>query len=285
MRRVFDSPVKTAIMIAMLTVIPIVLITGFWDFVSSTILPNTRIGLYQKGFWENILVEAHGMVIELVIVGVLVIWLDSRRSKNSEINKLNEDLVDYAQLDFPEINVKKLGHIKRLNAAGIMQINVQNLALNSLNIREVCIRDSKTIGLKVSNGTISNSSFINVQMRSSNFEHTTIKNSKFKNCILLKSKFGNAICKGINFSNSVVERADFTNCNLQSSNFSNCDMRGVRLAGANLKRCSFLGATNLDAAEIAKASAIDYIAISDELLGELIALRPDMKYQSRRGRT
>lgn len=285
MRRVFDSPVKTATVIAILTIIPIVLITGFWDFVSSTIFPNTRIGLYEKDFWENILVEAHGMVIELVIVGVLVIWLDSRRSTNSEIVRLNEDLVDYAQLDFPEINVKKLGHIKRLNAAGIMQINVQNLALNGLNVRGICIRNSKTIGLKVSNGTVSSSSFINVQMRSSNFENTTIKNSKFENCNLLKSKFGNATCKGISFSNSVIERVDFINCNLQSSNFSNCDMRGVKLEGANLKQCSFQGATNLDATEIAKASSIDYIAISDELLEELKALRPDMKYQSRRGRT
>jgi uncharacterized protein YjbI with pentapeptide repeats len=241
--------------------------------------------LYEKDFWENILVEAHGMVIELVIVGVLVIWLDSRRSANSEILRLNEDLVDYAQLDFPEINVKKLGHIKRLNAAGVMQINVQNLSLNSLNVRGVNICDSKIIGLKISNGMVSNSSFINVQMRSSNFESTTIKSSKFENCNLLKSKFSNAICKGINFSNSVVERVDFNNCNLQSSNFSNCDMRGVKLVGANLKHCSFQGATNLDAIEIAKSSSIDYIAISDELLIELKALRPDMKYQSSRDRT
>jgi len=284
-RRAFDSPVKTAIVIAILTIIPIVLITVFWDFVSSTIFPNTRIGLYEKGFWENILVEAHGMAIELVIVGILVIWLDSRRSTNGEIVRLNEDLVDYAQLDFPEINVKKLGHIKRLNAAGVMQINVQNLALNSLNVRGVCIRDSKTIGLRISNGTVSNSSFINVQMRSSNFENTTIKSSKFEYCNLLKSNFGNSTCKGVNFSNSVIERADFINCNLQSSNFSNCDMRGVKLVGANLKQCSFLGATNLDAKEMAKASSIDYIAISDELLEELKVLRPDMKYQSRRGRT
>lgn len=282
--KVFDSPVKTAMLIAFIAFVFIVLITGFWDFVSATVFPNTRIGLYEKGFWENILVEAHGIVIELVFVGILVIWLDSRRSKNSEILRLNEDLVDYAQLDFPEINVKKLGHIKRLNAAGVMQINVQNLALNRLDVRDVFMRDSKTIGLKVSNGTISNSTFVNVKMRSSNFEKTTIKGSKFENCSLLKSKFSNAICKGVSFSNSILERADFINANLQSSNFSNCDMGGVKLAGANLNHCSFQGATNLDAIEIAKASSIDYIAISNELLEELKVLRPDMKYQSRNGR-
>jgi uncharacterized protein YjbI with pentapeptide repeats len=284
-RNIFNSPVKTAILITSLTLILIIYITSYWEFVSSSIFPNTVIGLYEKSFWENILVEMHGMVIELIIVGILVIWLDSRRSKNNEVIRLIEDLEDYAELDFPEINVKKLGHLKRLNSAGIKEINVQNLLLNHLKLRNLSIENSKMIGLKVFNGGLYNTNFSNVNMRSSNFENATIQNSIFKNCILLKSNFKDGICKGVSFEKSSIERVDYTNCNLQSSLFLGCDMRGVKLQGANLKQCSFKEVIHLDINELAKASCLDYIAISDDLLEQLKIIRPDMKYQRRGIRT
>ena len=285
MHRIIDSPVKTAVAVALISIIPIFFITMFWDFISASILPNTKLGLYDKEFWENILVEVHGILIELTVIGVLIIWLDSRRNKNTEIIRLNEDLEDYAQLDFPEINVKKLGHIKRLNKAGITAINIQNLVLNGLHIRGLIVRSSKMIGLKVTSGTISNSCFFDVQMRSANFENSIIKNTKFDKSILLKSNFSSSSCKGVSFKDTSVERADFTNCNLQSAIFVNSDLRGVKLQGANLKQCSFQGASNIDINEIAKASNIDYISISENLLESLKILRPDMKFQNRMSRT
>ena len=123
MKVIIKSPVATLATIAVILVLTIVSITAFWDSISNTVLPNTMLGLYNKDFWENFLVEMHGIVFELSIIGVLILWLDSKRSKSGEITRLREDLEDYSSLDFPEINVKKLGHIKRLN-----QHNIKNNA-------------------------------------------------------------------------------------------------------------------------------------------------------------
>jgi small-conductance mechanosensitive channel len=36
------------------------------------------LGFYYKAeFWENILVEAHGMLFDLLVIGVFVYWLNS----------------------------------------------------------------------------------------------------------------------------------------------------------------------------------------------------------------
>jgi len=281
---IVKSPVATLAAIAAVLVLTVFLITAFWDGVSNTVLPNTMLGLYNRDFWENFLVEMHGIVFELSIIGVLILWLDSKRSKLGEITRLREDLNDYSTLDFPEINVKKLGHIKRLNEHNIKNIDVQNLILNKLKVKGIIAEGAKLIGLKIVAGSIVSSNFKSMKMRSSNFQESTIKNTTFESCDLLKSKFNESICKGVDFSNSSLERADFTASDLQSSIFNGCDVREAKFDGANLKHVSFHNAKHLTSELLLKAKNLDYVKVSDEIMAKLIVQRPDMKYQKNKGR-
>lgn len=284
MKRIFSSPVKTLAVLSLLLTSLVFLVTSFWQRVSSFVLPNTTLGLYNRESWESVLVELHGIAFELSVIGVLLIWLDSRRYKNGEISRLKEDLDDYATLDFPEINVKKLGHLKRLNEHGIKNIDVQNLVLNGLSLKGIEVESCKLISLKVTSGSITSSLFRDVKMRSSNFEGSTIKNTSFEKCDLLKSEFCSATCKGVSFSRSCLERADFTNADLQNGLFIQCNIREAKFEGANLKHANFNNAMFVDITELAKASNLDYVKISTDLLDELVQLRPDMKYKKIKGR-
>ncbi|WP_157686999.1 pentapeptide repeat-containing protein [Pseudomonas alkylphenolica] len=281
---IFDSQIKTSITIITIGLIVIFGITACWDAISSNVLPDTTLGLYSRGFWENYLVELHGMVLELAVVGGLILWLDSRRTGRSEIKRQLEDLSDYALLDAPEINLKKIGILKRLNDARVTNFNVANLSVFGMLLNNFEARNGKLIGLKVEQGVLKNVLFDGVMMRSSNFEGCEIKNSRFVGSNLLKSKFKGAVCRGASFERTILERCDFTDCDLQSANFKGADMRGVKFDGANLKQCSLMGAKNLDLNALAKASCLDYVAISDAELKILIGLRNDMKYQKSKGR-
>lgn len=260
------------------------LITALWGTVSESVFPNTRLGLYDRSFWENFLVEMHGIVFELSIVGVLIIWLDTKRNRNNDIERLKEDLEDYSNLDFPEINVKKLGHIKRLNQYGIKDLDVQNLVLNDLNVKGVRAEGASLIALEVKGGFITNSIFKLMKMRSSDFQRSRIKNTKFEGCDLLKSKFVRSKCKGIDFSGSCLERADFTDADLLSATFKGCNVREVIFEGANLKHATFQESIHLTAEILVKAKNLDYVKVPDTIRDDLINLRPDMKYQGSKGR-
>jgi uncharacterized protein YjbI with pentapeptide repeats len=279
MKSIIRSPVKTLVMIAIVLALIVFFITAFWGSISELVLPKTTLGLYSRDFWENFLVEIHGVVFELSIIGILILWLDSKRNRNSDIRRLKEDLDDYSTLDFPEINVKKLGHFKRLNQYGIKNIDVQNLVLNGLKVNGVIAEGTRLIGLKVIDGSIVDSVFKSMKMRSSNFQKSTIRNTKFESCNLLKSKFTDAKCKGVDFSSSSVESADFTNADLQSSIFIDCDVRDAKFDGANLKHAVFHESKNLTAENLAKAKNLDYVKVPKKIMDELIRLRPDMKYQ------
>jgi uncharacterized protein YjbI with pentapeptide repeats len=281
---IIKNPLKTVIAITIIAAISIFLVCANWNWVSSTIFPNTILGVYRKEFWENVLVEMHGMILDLVVVGILIFWLDSRRAIKSEIHRQLEDLVDYASLDSPEVNLKKIGHIKRLNSVGVKCFNVQNLTLSEVALSGVSVENSKMIGLKISGGKVSSSEFINVQMRSSDFENCTIRNAKFEASNLLKSKFKGAVCKGVSFRGACLERVDFTDCDLQSAILREADLRGAIFKGANLKQCSLMDAKNIDLGELSKASCLDHIAMSEENIMQLVSLRSDMKYQIKNSR-
>ena len=278
---IFDSQVKTSLFITAIGLVLIFLVTANWGVVSASIFPNTILGLYSRGFWENYLVELHGMALELAVVGGLIIWLDSRRVGRSETKRQLEDLSDYAQLDTPEVNLKKTGIIKRLNDAGVKSFNVQNLALNGMLLNKVEMRGGKLIGLKVSQGIIKGSVFEDVMMRSSNFEGCDLKNTSFARSNLLKSKFSGAICRGVSFEDAILERSDFSDCDMQGACLRGADLRGVKFDGANLKQCSLKDAKNIDIEMLAKAACLDYIAISDVELDALIKIRGSIKYQKR----
>lgn len=185
-------------------------------------------------------------------------------------------------MDSPETNVKKLGHIKRLNEHDIKEIDVLNLILNKMRISRINVENARLIGLEAIESTIVDSEFKSMRMRSSNFQVSTIKSTRFDNCHLLKSKFIGSICRGVDFSNSSLERADFTNADLQSSNFSGCDVRETVFNGANLKHASFRNAKHLTPEILSKAKNLDYVKVDDATLDELKTLRPDMNYQKKR---
>ena len=281
-KRIFQSPIKTAIAITGIAGVIVSLITANWDLVSSNIFPNTKIGLYDKEFWENFLVEMHGMVLELALVGILIVWLDRKRDERNLIKQHREELIDYADLEFPEANLKKISCLKRLNAANIYDIKVQNLVLGGMRLNGLKFKNTNLIGFKAPDSTLKNCTFHKIQMRSSNFSSADLRSSSFTETNIYKSVFVNSNCKGVTFENSLLERSDFTGANLQSAILKNADLREVKFHEAVLDRCTFIGAKNLEVESLAEAKSLNYIAIEDDKLQALKQLRSDMKYQKRR---
>lgn len=280
--KLFNSPVRSLITISVMLGILVFFITAAWGLISELILPNTILGLYSRDFWENVLVEAHGMVIELCVISILIVWLDSKRVINAEISRLREELEDIAELNLPEINVRKIGHIKRLNSKHIYDIYALNLFLDGMALKGIKIDSSRLIGLKIAAGRVSQSKFINVNMRSSVFEKATLKDVCFTKCELLNSIFSDAKCIGVDFRGSNLTRVNFKNCDLKSALFSECDLKDTDFDGANISRANFLNAKNVNISSLAKAKKLDYLTINSDLLEELRTLRPDIKTDKRK---
>lgn len=279
---IMDDPIKTAISIFFITILLVFSITAGWDWISSTIMPNTRLGLYSAEFWENVLVEMHGMTVELAVVGILLLWLDGRRDKKKNLAQCRQDLKSYANMDFPESHLKKINAIKILINAQERGLDARYLHLAGRALSEINIVEWNLIGLKLNGGKLESSHFSSVNARSCNFVQSTLRDVIFERGSLYRCKFEGASLRQVKFRSVNIENVEFTHCDMPNTVFEDVSMIGVKFDGATLDRCSFKSARDVDFSELARAKSLDYLAVSDDVLKQLIMLRSDMKYQKKR---
>ena len=104
--------------------------TAFWPQLSTAIFPNTTLGLYNKSFWENVLVEAHGLVFDIFSIGIVLVWMDTHRQKRELIKRNIEGLLDLNTFTDEVYQKQKINMLNRLNEQKVYEIHITNLTLH-----------------------------------------------------------------------------------------------------------------------------------------------------------
>ncbi|WP_185976950.1 pentapeptide repeat-containing protein [Shewanella psychropiezotolerans] len=288
-RVIQNHPILTMSLIGAFLSVIIIGVTAKWSLISSIIMPEYTLGLYNRAFWENFMVEAHGFLLDFIMFGILVFGMDrlrmsrEQRSKTirrqrEETERMEEELSDFAALDLPEVNVKKVGHIKRLQRLGVRVFDVTQLTINRCNIKELVFTSgSRLIGLQLQNGHMTEIKFDEVAMRSSFFNNTKIKSCSWTKCDLRNLVLKDCTAKGVKFVECELTNADLRQANLTAAKFNGSSMEGVKFEGAVLNRADLGNVINLDLNALSLAKSIDYIYLDLELLKELKKLKPNMK--------
>ena len=120
----------------------IVTITASWDFVSSHLFPNTIVGLYSRDFFENILVEAHGMMLNIFAISLVFGWFEKTKERKEAttdlVGRLNS-LKYYTGQDAPYATYEL---ILKLMQMGVHTISAPEANLSSLKIKSAVFRQS-----------------------------------------------------------------------------------------------------------------------------------------------
>lgn len=259
------TPLRAVTFLFFVTLIIVVFVTSCWGVVSSSVFPNTTLGLYSREFWENVLVEAHGMVFDILIIGVIVVWLDTRRTTYNEKKSMLNELSDMSYLDLPEVNHRKVGMMHRLNNLGETTFDIEELIIAKARVNGLFSENSNFRYLKAFNSSFTKVTFINTCLFRSDFSGTEIKSTKFLSCDLKKAVFIDAKATGVNYTDSNLERARFMNADLQSAIFKGCNLREANFENANLRSANLKGATYIKVEQLLKAKNLDYVVVDEEL--------------------
>lgn len=251
-----------------------VLITGFWDTISGAILPNTTWGLYSKSFFENVLVEAHGAVIDLFIVGVILYWFEQRRDRRSQINTQEEILADLRLYRAPDAPYRTLGTIRRLLALGKNGLQLSEMTLSSLEIKNIRLADCNLHAAVFAESRMTHVQFDNCSADAAIFAGAVLEDTRFTNSSLRRARFQNARLNGLNLTSCRIESADFTNASLRSANLKGLDCNGVSFRNADLRSANFIGARNLDPDTILAAKCIKDLKSDDPHIKAIVAAAP-----------
>lgn len=184
--------------------------------------------IYDNQFsYHDILVEANGLVLDILILGLGLTIFEYFRSKREQITNLQMRIDDYRGWKSDEAKHRIMGSVNRLIELGIYQFN-----LNSCFLVGSDFSDTNYSGTTFLFSTIDNSSFIRANLTNSSFIGASVKESYFTLSTMNNTNFMSA---------------DLQNSFLTSINLHNCELSRVNLSEANIIDCIFENCNFTDA--------------------------------------
>jgi len=197
---IISNPLKTAIFVF----ISVALITIILS-----------LSYYSNDFYENVLVELHGLVLDLLVIGTIVLWIDLRRAKSNEINRNIELIQDFSAWHSDESAIRVFGAYNRLRKFGV----VHPLVSHYLN---------------------------NIHSGAANFSTSNLISSDFTSCRLPDADFRFSRLKYTIFAAASLQGADFRGANLFEADMRGCDLTFAKFSETIIQAVKFDRSTTLD---------------------------------------
>ena len=175
---------------------------AFYVFCIATILviilslPFYREDPWQ--FWGNVLIEIHGLLFELLIMGVFLLWLEGLGEKQLSITRYREAIGDYLGWDDDEATYRIVANIKRLNRYGISNINLTGAFLKGANLTGINLRSANLLGAdlrgaNLKKADLSKANLTGAHLEGADLRKADIRGTNFLRAELLGAKLEAAI--------------------------------------------------------------------------------------------
>jgi len=234
---------------------------------------------YLKDFYSyygQVLIEAHGMLFDLLIIGILIFWLNKNGEKRQRIRTYRDEIDDFRLWESEEAAFRTVGNIKRLNRNGIYKINLVDCFLARTNLNY-----AKLVGSNLNSANISNSFLIETDLRNARLNQTNFENSNLNQAIM-----SDAYASGANFNNSFLIKSDFhqafliktsfKNAMLMEANLQGCTLMGTDFENANLYKADLRGTNGLTVEQLTKAKSLYQTKFDPEILNEIQLRHPEL---------
>ncbi|WP_407439913.1 pentapeptide repeat-containing protein [Lelliottia sp.] len=233
--------------------------TAFFPQLSNLFFQDTDLGLYDKPFWKDFLVNANASIVDFLAITIVLYFLEASKNSKEKANELFDDLVNYSIHSSVEMNIRKIQIIRKLNEMNIFKIDIERINIDGLMIKNLTFKDSQISGLSLRNCNIENLNLINCTIQGMDITNAKIKKSTFEHCILKNLKAENANICGNSFRYSNLENAKFINANMKSVDLRNCDIKNADFSNASLRSVNLIESINLNKEVLKLANDTKYM--------------------------
>lgn len=185
--------------------------------------------------WKNVLVEANGLVFDLVVFGIIFALYEHYRQKHetakkSEVEKqqrierYQEEIDDFRGWKDKEAAYRLKGIIHRLNKEGITSIDLNGCYLARIPLVRVNLTNA---GLYLAN--LMGTKLVGVDLTGATLESANLSKAKLLGANLHKADLTKANLLGAN-----LQEANLTSAYLIETNLTDVNLKGAWLYGAKL---------------------------------------------------
>ena len=256
------------------------ILTSFIVFgLLSILVLGLSMPFYIKDFdniYLNVLAEAHGMLFDILIIGILLFWLRQVGEEKQRIGQFKDEIDDFRMWESEEAAFRNVGNIKRLNRHGINNLDLVGCYLKKTNLSGIDLSTSNLNTANLSNSILIEVNLSDTRMNQTNFENSNLNHANLTGTFASGSNFKDAFMIKSNWDGAFLIKANFENGFLMEANLSNCSLAEVNLENANLYKADFRGATGLTIEQLSKAKSLYLANFDPEIKVQLEESYPDL---------
>jgi BTB/POZ domain-containing protein KCTD9 len=220
-------------------------------------------------FIPQILAEAHGMIFDIAVIGILIFWLNQNGEIRQRIRTYKDEIDDFRLWESEEAAFRTVGNIKRLNRHKIHEINLVNCYLPRTNLNYVNLSGSNLNSSNVSQSSLIESNLENARLNQTNFENSNLNQANLQGAYASGANFKDSFLIKANFDGAFLIKANFSNAFLMEANLQNCYLMGADFENASLYKADLRGAKGLSIEQLAKVKTLYLAKFDDEILEQI----------------
>lgn len=224
-------------------------------------------------FYENFLVEAHGMLLDIIIFGLVFTFINLSRSKKLEIQRFKEEIDDFRHWTELVASYRIAGTLRRLNKYKIKYLDLSDCYLKDAQLEKIFLKNAILEKANLEGADLgyadlqgANMKIANLQgadLRISNLQDADLKLANLQGANLRIVNLQNANLFSANLKGADLKSADLRNADLGSTNLQDADLSSANLQGADLGSAKLQGAdlrnAKLQGADLRSANLQDIV--------------------------
>ncbi|MBA4054125.1 MAG: pentapeptide repeat-containing protein [Marivirga sp.] len=227
-------------------------------------------------FIQQILAEAHGMIFDIAVIGILIFWLNQNGEIRRRIRTYKDEIDDFRLWESEEAAFRTVGNIKRLNRHKIHEINLVNCHLPRTNLNYANLAGSNMNSANISQSSLIESVLENARLNQTNFENSNLNQANLRGAYASGANFKDAFLIKAHFENAFLIKANFNNAFLMEANLQNCYLMGADFENASLYKADLRGAKGLTVEQLSKVKTLYLARFDDEILEQIKTNLPEL---------
>jgi len=227
-------------------------------------------------FIQQVLAEAHGMIFDIAVIGILIFWLNQNGEIRRRIRTYKDEIDDFRLWESEEAAFRTVGNIKRLNRHKIHEINLVNCHLPRTNLNYANLAGSNMNSANISQSSLIESILENARLNQTNFENSNLNQANLKGAYASGANFKDAFLIKAHFENAFLIKANFSNAFLMEADLQNCYLMGADFENASLYKADLRGAKGLTVEQLSKVKTLYLARFDDEILEQIKTNLPEL---------
>ena len=227
-------------------------------------------------FIQQVLAEAHGMIFDIAVIGILIFWLNQNGEIRQRIRTYKDEIDDFRLWESEEAAFRTVGNIKRLNRHKIHEINLVNCYLPRTNLNYVNLSSSNMNSANISQSSLIESNLENARLNQTNFENSNLNQAILKGAYASGANFKDAFLIKAHFENAFLIKANFNNAFLMEADLKGCYVMGADFENASLYKADLRGAKGLTLDQLSKAKTLYLAKFDDDILEQIKVNLPQL---------